>query len=221
MSPNGRADCRDALLRALQSTIIYDVKAESKYFDGIRIKPRGVEPEGPRCQWNGCNRTATHRAPKGRSHEGQYLRFCVDHVREYNRGYNYFDGMRDDDVARYQKDNVTGHLPTWKLGVRGAGSQGAAAQSSAQQEEADPFELFGASPKPRPRARKHTIGNAARKAFDILGLDAGATSGEIKAKYKVLVKRHHPDANGGTRDAEDRLVEIIKAYRYLRGAGFC
>ena len=205
----------------MQSTIIDDVNADSKYFDRIRIKPRGVEPEGPRCQWTGCVRAATHRAPKGRSHEGQYLHFCVDHVREYNRGYNYFDGMRDDDVARYQRETVTGHRPTWKLGVRGAGAAETAAQPSAQAAGMDPFGLFGASPKPRARAPTRTIGNAARKAFDTLGLDAGASSSEIKAKYKVLVKRHHPDANGGTRDAEDRLVEIIKAYRYLRGAGFC
>ncbi|NND49226.1 MAG: DnaJ domain-containing protein [Rhizobiales bacterium] len=197
------------------------MKADSKYFDRIRVKPRDVEPEGPRCQWNGCLRTATHRAPKGRSHEGQYLHFCVDHVREYNRGYNYFDGMRDDDVARYQRDNVTGHRPTWKLGVRGGAAPAGGAKTAAAHETIDPFGLFGAAPKPPPRAPKRTIGNAARKAFDTLGLDAGASSSEIKAKYKVLVKRHHPDANGGTRDAEDRLVEIIKAYRYLRGAGFC
>ena len=69
--------------------------------------------------------------------------------------------------------------------------------------------------------RRKPVSKAARKAFEDLGLDPGTAADAIKAKYKLLVKRHHPDANGGTRDAEDRLVEIIQAYRYLRSAGFC
>lgn len=197
------------------------VNADSKYFDQIRIRPRKSEPEGPRCQWPGCQRAATHRAPKGRKHEGEYLGFCVDHVREYNRSYNYFDGMGADDVARYQRETVTGHRPTWKLGARGATAPAARPSATGRAGNFDPFGLFGASPDARPRAARRIVGNAARKALDTLGLDAGASSREIKAQYKILVKRHHPDANGGTRDAEHRLVEIIKAYRYLRGAGFC
>jgi len=157
----------------------------------------------------------------GRRHEGKYLRFCVDHVREYNRSYNYFDGMGDADVARYQRETVTGHRPTWKLGAYGTADMTAAPRPSIRPGRLDPFGLFGSAATRAPRAPKRAVGNAARRAFDTLGLDADATSGEIKAKYKILVKRHHPDANGGTRDAEDRLVEIIKAYRYLRGAGFC
>ena len=198
------------------------MSTDSKYFDQIRIKPRTKEPEhGPRCQWAGCARRATHKAPRGRRHEGEYLRFCVDHVREYNRSYNYFDGMRADDVARFQSDTVTGHRPTWKLGARSAPSPRPFASPASAGAGRDPFGLFGEGAPPRARAARRTIGNAARKAFDTLGLDGDASSSEIKAKYKVLVKRHHPDANGGTRDAEDRLVEIIQAYRYLRGAGFC
>jgi DnaJ-class molecular chaperone len=63
------------------------------------------------------------------------------------------------------------------------------------------------------------IRNAERKALDTLGLDAGVTPQQVKAKFKELVKRHHPDANGGDRSTEDRLVEIIQAYNYLKSVG--
>jgi hypothetical protein len=93
------------------------VITKSKYFDSIRINPpSSVVPKGPSCEWIGCQRAATHRAPKGRSHEGEYLQFCVNHVREYNRGYNYFTGMKDDDIAEYQRETVTGNRPTKNLG---------------------------------------------------------------------------------------------------------
>jgi DnaJ-class molecular chaperone len=54
------------------------------------------------------------------------------------------------------------------------------------------------------------------KALHTLDLDAKATEASIKARYKDLVKRHHPDANGGDRSSEEKLREIIKAYNFLR-----
>ena len=65
------------------------------------------------------------------------------------------------------------------------------------------------------------VRNAERKALDTLGVDLGATRADIKARFKMLVKRHHPDANGGDRGSEDRLREVIQAYNYLKSAGFC
>ena len=55
----------------------------------------------------------------------------------------------------------------------------------------------------------------------MLGLEADAKRADIKARFKMLVKRHHPDANGGDRGSEDTLREIIQAYNYLKSAGFC
>ena len=63
------------------------------------------------------------------------------------------------------------------------------------------------------------IRNAERKAFDVLGLEADATAQDVKTRFKVLVKRHHPDANGGDRSSEDKLREIIQAYNYLKSIG--
>jgi DnaJ-class molecular chaperone len=64
------------------------------------------------------------------------------------------------------------------------------------------------------------VRNVERKALETMGLEAGATTAEVKARFKLLVKRHHPDANGGDRSSEDRLVEIIQAYNYLKTNGY-
>ena len=65
------------------------------------------------------------------------------------------------------------------------------------------------------------VRNAERKALDAMGLESNARAPDIKARFKLLVKRHHPDANGGDRTCEDKLREIIQAYNYLKSAGFC
>ena len=72
----------------------------------------------------------------------------------------------------------------------------------------------GAAGETKPETRK--VMNAERKALQVMGLGPDATLETVKAKYKALVKQHHPDANGGDRSTEDRLIEIIKAYNYLK-----
>ena len=202
------------------------MKFDSPLFDRIRVKPgedRRLRADSPVCDWKGCNNQASHRAPKGRLRENEYWRFCLDHVREYNHSYNYFAGMDDDAVAQYQKDSITGHRPTWKMGTihRPGGAD------FGPQAAHDPFNVFrdlGGGMGWRPRAEHEparTVHNAERKALHQLGLEAGAERGEIRARFKALVKRHHPDANGGDRGSEDKLREIIQAYNYLKSTGAC
>ena len=157
--------------------------------------------------------------------EGEYFKFCFDHVREYNKGFNYFSGLADSEIARFQKEALTGHRPTWSMGVN------AAARSSpdiAQQRSGragyynrmrDPYNLFGGGRENGARERKAKPLEA--KALDTLGLDVRATAADIKARYKELVKRHHPDANGGDRGSEDRFRDVLQAYRVLKQAGLC
>ena len=68
--------------------------------------------------------------------------------------------------------------------------------------------------------RRRRVGALERRSLDALGLDETATGPEIKQRYKELVKRHHPDANGGDRSTEDRLRSIIEAYNTLKASGF-
>ena len=201
----------------------------SKFFDSIRVKPNKGKPEAkPRdtvvnCEWTGCQNKGAHRAPKGRDNSREYWHFCLNHVREYNQNYNFFSGMNADAVARYQKDALTGHRPTWKMGANGGVKKGAEAEIDGA---FDPFSMFAElngrtgwrkgpeSAQPKVETRK--VMNAERKALQVMGLGPSATLADVKSKYKALVKQHHPDANGGDRSTEDRLIEIIKAYNYLK-----
>jgi hypothetical protein len=199
----------------------------SKYFDRIRINPGGAkveETEAPTCQWQGCGRAGGYRAPKGRMREGEYYDFCLDHVREYNKSYNYFAGMADDDIAAYQRSSSTGHRPTWAMG---AGQDGTSANPQGNGWSAtftDPFGFFAGSFDQRsegPVPPRRPLRNLERRSFAALDLEGSESGTEIKARYKTLVKRFHPDANGGDRSLEDELRQIIQAYHYLKSAGFC
>jgi len=203
------------------------MKFDSPLFDRIRVKPS--EDRRPRaaehaCDWPGCRNEATHRAPKGRGREKDYWRYCLDHVREYNQSYNFFQGMSDDDVRKYQKDALTGHRPTWKMGTGKNADPGRFYDESG----IDPFSMYrelgghgGTGTESKAKVEARTVRNAERRALTTLGLEVSASRTEIKAKFHDLVKRHHPDSNGGDRSTEDRLIEIIQAYNYLKSVGFC
>lgn len=211
------------------------MKLDSKYFDSIRSSKRKgkagakAKEETPVCQWDGCEKKGEFRAPVGRDAEGKYFLFCAEHVREYNKGYNYFSGLSDSEIARYQKEALTGHRPTWTVGV----NKSSTARPNPQQSQArsgsaasyanmrDPFRLFEERQSGRPQPRKRKLKTLEAKAFDTMGLAANATSNDIKTRYKDLVKQHHPDANGGDRGSEERFREVIQAYQLLKQSGFC
>jgi len=207
------------------------MREDSPLFDRIRVKPdqdRRLRPELPACQWPSCGAPATHRAPKGRLRAAEYWQFCLEHVREYNNSYNFFAGMSEDAIAEYQKDALTGHRPTWKIGTIGGkrGKRSGSGYRHGSWPAEDPFSLFGeagaaAGRQNRPAPEERKVFNAQRRALDVLGLEADAKRADIKSRFKTLVKRHHPDANGGDRGSEARLREIIQAYNYLKSAGFC
>jgi DnaJ domain len=200
------------------------MKLDSKYFDKIRVKPAGGKPVAeavPQCDWPDCPRPARHKAPMGRGHEGKFYNYCTAHVQEYNKTYNYFAGMKDDEMADFQKDSRLGHRPTWKLG-QNATATASSVRRKAQQMRTDPFGLNGTAGK---QPGRHPTGRALRgtelKALQTLGLDDTATAEQVKTQYKTLVKRLHPDANGGSRANEDTLKSVIQAYDHLRSSGFC
>jgi hypothetical protein len=211
------------------------MKLDSKYFDMIRIRPRAGEgakraratPVG--CQWKGCELAGTFRAPMGRGKDGQFFHFCEEHVRQYNASYNFFDGMSDNEADAFRKDALTGHRPTWKMSANawtpGGGTssspEAAARFSEARVRQAQGFHAWRAR---QARAEARAAARRRLKPMEVRSLEAldlteSATKSEIKARFKALVKRHHPDSNGGDRGTEDKLREIIQAYNYLKQAG--
>jgi hypothetical protein len=206
------------------------MKFDSPLFDRIRVRrtlERPAVAEQPACQWPGCDRRGGHRAPKGRGREGEYWRYCLDHVRAYNASYNYFAGLSDDDVIAYQKEALTGHRPTWRMGMNASRRAGGPAEPTGHGPGFtwhDPFGFVDATitaGRSKPEAEARPIHNAERKAFEVLGLEIDANAIDIKARFKELVKRHHPDTHGGDRSFEDRLRAVIQAYNYLKSVGLC
>ncbi|MES2906246.1 MAG: J domain-containing protein [Pseudomonadota bacterium] len=198
-------------------------------FDKIRIKPSKKEEAktAQRCEHAGCEKPGPHRAPKGRGHENQYWNFCVEHVRAYNLSYNYFQGMPDEAVANFQKSAQTGHRPTWSMGVKGMhdtgghGQKNVWAEGEGPRDYEDPFGLFKDGKPKKAAAPQKPVGNSERKAFHALNLEIHASKSDIKLRYKEMVKRFHPDANGGDKAFEEKLREIIQAYTQLKNSGFC
>lgn len=199
---------------------------DSKIFVGLkstRKRPaQQSEPTGPKCQWDGCDKNGAHRAPVGRDAEGLYLFFCLEHVKDYNKGYNFATDLSDKDIARYQREAATGGRLTWGTSVNQAsetplpgnvrsGSAGALnARKTAAQRKAQKADL---------QIRKLKVLEA--KAFETLGLSPDATPEEIKSRYKEMLKLHHPDANQGDRTSEDKLRASIEAHKILKLNGFC
>ncbi|HXZ14741.1 MAG TPA: DnaJ domain-containing protein [Roseiarcus sp.] len=187
----------------------------SPLFDRIRVKPTRKAMEKPKtrvpCSHPGCQEEGIFRAPKGRDREGEYFTFCKDHVREYNATYDYFRGMDDESMAKFRQADAVGHRPTWKIGARAASHVDETVFAEARAARRRGLKGKGAQSEPPPRYNALAL-----KALMTLELDGEATQAKIKARYKDLVKRHHPDANGGDRSSEDKLREIIQAYNYLR-----
>ncbi|RMF10320.1 MAG: J domain-containing protein [Alphaproteobacteria bacterium] len=164
------------------------------------------------CDHPDCPNEGRFRAPRSRDRLNDYYWFCLDHVRDYNAQWNYFAEMSEQEIDRYRRDEASWHRPTWPMGGRGP----------ADIHLNDPLDIFAGLDAPqwwrRPNTRPdgRPLNAADRRALARLGLDASATRDDIRRAYKRLVKRYHPDANGGDRKGEDTFKAITEAYRHLR-----
>lgn len=173
------------------------------------------KPTGRICDWRDCDKPGEHRAPRGRDDLNSHYWFCVDHVREYNKAWNFFDGMSDGEVQDYIKASHTGHRPTWKIGDNKHPGQGKPFQ--------DPHGLIDEGEVPaaaaQARERGPVMSKLDKEALMTLDLELPVTGREITVQYKQLVKRFHPDMNGGDRTTEERLKQVIQAYNQLKKSG--
>ena len=159
------------------------------------------------CERSGCDQDGLYRAPRSRLQMTQYRWFCLQHVREYNAAWNYYAGMSDDEVEADIRRDTVWQRPSWPL----AATVGYRAWHATR--TTDGFGVFEGA---RPPARREPT--AEERALLVLELRAPVTVAAVKARYKELVKRHHPDANCGDKAAEERFKEISEAYRTVMGA---
>lgn len=200
----------------------------SKYFDSIKIssnKKAKVKVTTP-CAFMGCEKSGPYRAPiKGRGSKA-YLHFCLEHVRDYNKNFNFFDQLTDEEKHKYfhsiratTKEAI--FTSTTNVGSTNKPSENFAkirsGSAAYQKRIGNNIKLFGSGSS----ENRRTLSSLEMKAFIVLDLAYDASSEDIKIKYKALVKEYHPDSNGGDRSLEERLNEIIKAYKTLQKGGFC
>ena len=169
--------------------------------------PDPAAPAGRACDHPGCALEGAYRAPKSRTSINDYHWFCLEHVRAYNASWDYYRGMTPGQIEAQTRDDTGWQRPTWPLGTLGK-----------QFDETmlrDPLQLL-ATGRVKREAAKVQVPAELRDPLRALGLEWPVSMDVLKTRYKELAKRHHPDANGGDRSAEERLKVINIAYAAVR-----
>jgi DnaJ-domain-containing protein 1 len=174
----------------------------------------GAEAHQRVCEAPGCRLAGDFRAPRARDRLNEYRWFCLAHVREYNSKWDYFAGLDADQIEAHIRADTTWRRPVWPLGGRRT--------NGPQVHIIDPFDLAGhAGLEERYQAPNdgwEQLTPDERKALGVLDLSWPLTQADVKSRYKELVKLHHPDANGGAREAEEKIKQINAAYSTLRAS---
>jgi hypothetical protein len=170
------------------------------------------------CAIPGCDEPGEFRAPDpagrrpGRDGPGDWQWLCLDHVRAFNAKYNYFEGMTPDEIAASQSPYAG-----WETETRAFAHNGSAPPSWA--DFRDPLEAIQARfARPAERADGRALRSADRRALAVLGLDVDCDRRALRRRYAELVRRFHPDRNGGDRNYEKALQDVIAAYTQLKSA---
>jgi hypothetical protein len=170
------------------------------------------------CSHPGCEAAGEFRAPGSRRADfdgpGEWRWLCLDHVRAFNADYNYFTGMTPDEIADAQ-----GPYGGWERETRAFASTGGGAPPR-WADFVDPLDAIGARFRPRqPQMRRdgRELSESDRKALRVLGLDIDADRRALRQRYLDLVRKYHPDKNGGDRSHEQALRAVIEAYSMLKG----
>ena len=182
------------------------------------------EAQGRQCDWPGCAEPGEFRAPGGRAPgfdgPGDYRWFCLDHVRAFNAGYDYFSGMSPEEIYAAQSP-----LHGWERETRAFSPTAGIDSPPRWADYADPLEAISARARDQMRMRMpaerkdgRVVTPEERRALDMLGLPLDADRKALRGRYSDLVRRFHPDRNGGDRSYETRLQGVVEAYQLLRKA---
>ena len=192
----------------------------------VAIDPILTAEAGPQarlCDHPGCELGGDFRAPRSRIELDNYFWFCLDHVRAYNSAWNYYAGMSESEIEAEIRHDTTWQRPTWKLGMRHSPAYAARVR--------DPFGFYaGKADKSDKRGGERRgpgssdaaarAASAREQALAVFDLEPPFNQTSLKARYKVLVKLHHPDAHGGDKAAEEKLKIINQAYTTLKASYF-
>jgi len=176
-----------------------------------RNRAYAPDPDAPEqlCDAPGCALPGEYRAPKSRASLREFQWLCLGHVQEFNSAWDYYKDMSPGEIESQLRADASWQRPSWPLGRLGRSAR----FEASMEEELHAF-TFGSRPgaRPPPSSAPPDL----RDALDVLGLVWPVSVVDLKAKYKQLAKRHHPDANGGDKESEEILKSINLAYATLR-----
>lgn len=173
-----------------------------------------VEGARAKCAVPGCGAPGEFKAPLQPANfdgPGAWQFLCLEHVREHNAKYNYFEGMSADEIHRAQSPLAGWERPSRKFAGNGSDLPPRWSDFS------DPLDaISGRFGHLREATKPSRFSKDERRALSVLGLAEDTDRHSLRERYSKLVRRLHPDKNGGDRSHEERLSQVIEAYQLLR-----
>ncbi len=162
------------------------------------------------CDWDNCNELGEYKAPIERDNSKKFRMLCLKHVKEFNKNWNYFSGMNDNQIMNFLKSDMTWHKPTQSFSS--SDNFFKILWNNTLRDEFDNKKIKS----DLNHMRQFKFDNKDIKAFEILGLSVGMEWIKIQEKFKTLVKKFHPDMNLGNKKYEEKLKLITLAYTQLK-----
>ena len=162
------------------------------------------------CEWSRCQNTAEFKAPSEKDNIKKFRLLCEEHIKLFNKNWNYFDGMSPDEVEKFLKSDITWHRPTQKFG-----SSDNFFNILWNNTLNDKFNIFNEETKPY-FSKNKKLREKDKDAFIIMGLEFNTDWSSIQKKFKTLVKKFHPNKHAGDKKYEDKLKKITLAYSHLK-----
>ena len=161
------------------------------------------------CDWDNCEELGSYKAPTEKDNSKKYRLLCLNHIKIFNKKWNYFDDMTDQEVEFFVKSDLTWHKPT-----KSFGSSENFFNILWNNALEDKLNIFRSSSFKE--YKKTKLSNTDRDALDIMDLNYDAKWDEIHKQFKTLVKKYHPDKNQGSTKFENKLKKITLAYSQLK-----
>ncbi len=162
------------------------------------------------CDWNNCKELGEYKAPIERDNSKKFRMLCLKHVKEFNKNWNYFSGMNDNQIISFLKSDMTWHKPTQSFSS--SDNFFKILWNNTLKDEYDKKKIKSEYNY----MRQFKFDHKDIKAFEILGLTVGMKWIKVQEKFKTLVKRFHPDMNSGNKKYEEKLKLITLAYTQLK-----
>ncbi|MBA3729767.1 MAG: J domain-containing protein [Sphingomonas sp.] len=174
-----------------------------------------IEGAAERCGVPNCGGPGEFRAPLSPGDfdgPGRWHYLCLEHVRVHNARYNYFAGMSTEEITAAQSP-----IAGWERTSRPFASPGSD-PPPAWSDFADPLDAIAARFRHETRGPVDRFTAGERDALKVMGLKDNVDRTALRQRYSELVRRFHPDRNGGDRRLEAKLGKVIAAYQLLKGA---